>query len=103
MLARFVARGIAAVDLVLVVVVCVGLTSGRVTGLLSGAVGGIVQDALSSCVIGVGGLAKTIVAFLTGIAGSHFIVSQPLPRFDFFFAADVLHAVLVIVLYEPLD
>ena len=32
-------------------------------------------------VIGIGGLAKTIVGFLAGIIGTQFIVAQPLPRF----------------------
>ena len=93
-LARFVVRGTVAVDLVLVVVVYVGLTSGPVAGLLSGAFGGLVQDALSSGIIGIGGLAKTIVGFLSGIVGTQFIVAQPLPRFVVFFAATLLHAVV---------
>ena len=91
-LARFVVRGTVAVDLVLVVVVYVALTSGPVTGLLSGHFAGLVQDALSSGVIGIGGLAKTIVGFLAGIIGTQFIVAQPLPRFVVFFGATVLHA-----------
>ena len=56
---RFMVRGAVVVDLVLVVVVYVALTSGPVTGLLSGTVAGLIQDALSSGVVGVGGLAKT--------------------------------------------
>src|SRR6185437_2386788 len=86
-LARFVARGNMAIDLVLVVVVYVALTSGPVTGLLTGTVAGLMQDALSSGVIGIGGLAKTIVGFLAGIIGSQFIVSESLPRFVVFFGA----------------
>jgi rod shape-determining protein MreD len=102
-LARFVIRGTVAVDLVLVVVVYVALTSGPVTGLLSGTVAGLVQDALSSGVIGIGGLAKTIVGFLAGIIGTQFIVTQSLPRFVVFFGATVLHAVVFIGLYVLLD
>jgi rod shape-determining protein MreD len=102
-LARFVIRGTVAVDLVLVVVVYVALTSGPVTGLLSGAVAGLIQDALSSGVIGIGGLAKTIVGFLAGIIGTQFIVAQPLPRFVVFFSATALHAVVFIGLYVLLD
>jgi rod shape-determining protein MreD len=101
--ARFVIRGMVAVDLVLVVVVYVALTSGPVTGLLSGMLAGLVQDALSSGVIGIGGLAKTIVGFLTGIVGTQFIVAQPLPRFVVFFSATLLHAVIFIGLYVLLD
>jgi rod shape-determining protein MreD len=102
-LARVVIRGTVALDLVLVVVVYVALTSGPVMGLLSGTVAGLVQDALSTGIIGIGGLAKTIVGFLTGIVGTQFIVTQPLPRFVVFFAATFLHAVVFIGLYELLD
>jgi len=102
-LARFVIRGTVAVDLVLVVVVYVALTSGPMTGLLSGAVAGLVQDALSSGVIGIGGLAKTIVGFLTGVVGTQFIVAQPLPRFVIFFAATVVHGLVFVGLYSLLD
>jgi rod shape-determining protein MreD len=102
-LARFLVRGTLAVDLVLVVVVYVALTSGPATGLLSGAVAGLMQDALSSSVIGIGGLAKTIVGFLAGIIGTQFIVAQPLPRFVVFFAATLLHAAIFMGLYVLLD
>ena len=102
-MARFLVRGIFAVDLVLVVVVYVALTSGPAMGLLSGTCAGLVQDALSSSVIGIGGLAKTIVGFLTGIIGTQFIVLRPLPRFVVFFAATALHAVVFMGLYVLLD
>ena len=68
-------RGTAALDLVLVVVVYVALTMGPATGLLAGAVAGLVQDALSSGIIGIGGLAKTVVGFLIGLVGTQFIVA----------------------------
>jgi hypothetical protein len=62
-----------------------------------------VQDALSSGVIGIGGLAKTLVGFLAGIIGTQFIVAQSLPRFVVFFGATVLHAVVFMGLYVLLD
>jgi len=104
-LARFVLRSTVAVDLVLVVVVYVALSFGPVTGLLSGAFAGIVEDAFlsSSGVVGIGGLAKTIVGFLAGIVGTQFIVAQPLPRFVVFFGATFVHAVVFIGLYVLLD
>lgn len=98
-LSRVAVRSTVAVDLVLVVVVYVALTSGPATGLLTGAFAGLVQDALSSPVIGIGGLAKTIVGFLAGIVGSQFIVAQSLPRFVVFFGATVLHAIVFMGLY----
>jgi rod shape-determining protein MreD len=101
--ARFLVRGSVAVDLVLVVVVYVALTSGPAAGLLSGTFAGLAQDALSSSVIGIGGLAKTLVGFLAGIIGTQFIVTASLPRFVVFFGATVLHAVVFMGLYVLLD
>jgi rod shape-determining protein MreD len=102
-LGRFVPAGTIAVDLVLVVVVYVALTSGPGIGLLTGTFAGLVQDALSSNVIGIGGLAKTIVGFLAGILGTQFIVAQSLPRFVVFFGATVAHAIVFMGLYMLLD
>ena len=100
---RFVVRGTVAVDLVLVVVVYVALTSGPATGLLSGTFAGLVQDALSSSVIGIGGLAKTIVGFLAGIIGTQFIVAAAAAAVRRLFRATVLHAVVFMGLYVLLD
>lgn len=102
-LARFFVRSSVALDFVLVVVVYVALSSGPSAGLLSGAVAGLVQDALSTSLIGIGGLAKTIVGFLAGIVGTQFIVVHSLPRFVVFFAATVVHAVVFMGLYAVLD
>jgi rod shape-determining protein MreD len=93
-LTRFIVRGTVAVDLVLVVVVYVALSSGSVTGLLAGTVAGLIQDSLSTGLIGIGGLAKTLVGFLAGIIGTQFIVARPLPRVVVFFA--VLHQTVTI-------
>ena len=54
------------VDLVLVVVIYSALQFGPATGLLTGALAGMAQDALSGGVIGVGGVAKTIVGSWPG-------------------------------------
>jgi rod shape-determining protein MreD len=102
-LTRFFVRGTAGIDLVLVAVVYVALTSGPVAGMLSGTIAGLMQDALSSGVIGIGGLAKTIVGFLAGIVGTQFIVTHSLPRFVVFFAATIAHAVVFMGLYMLLD
>jgi rod shape-determining protein MreD len=89
----------ARLDVVLVVVVCVALSSGPIAGLVSGSVAGIVQDALSSGVLGIGGLAKTLAGFLAGVIGTQFIVTAPLPRFLVFIAATIVHAVVFMGLY----
>jgi len=98
-LARFLVGGTAALDLVLVVVTYVALTSGPVTGMFAGSLAGLVQDALSSGVIGIGGLAKSIVGFLAGAIGQQFIVTAALPRFVMFVAATALHAAVFMGLY----
>jgi rod shape-determining protein MreD len=98
-LARFLVGGTAALDLVLVVVVYVSLTSGPVAGMLAGSLAGIIQDALSSGVIGVGGLAKSIVGFVAGAIGQQFIVTAALPRFVMFLAATAVHAAVFMGLY----
>ncbi len=102
-LARYFVRGTNAVDLVLVVVVYAALTAGPVTGFLTGTFAGLIQDALSTGYVGIGGLAKTIVGFLAGVIGTQFIVAQPLPRFVVFFAATIVHAVVFYGLYMVLN
>jgi rod shape-determining protein MreD len=102
-LARFFVRGTFAVDLVLVAVVYVALTSGSIAGMFSGTIAGLMQDALSSGVIGIGGLAKTVVGFLAGVIGTQFIVTHSLPRFVVFLGATVVHAILFMGLYMLLD
>jgi len=98
-LARFLVGGIAALDLVLVVVVYVALTTGPVSGMLAGSAAGIIQDALSSGLIGVGGLAKSIVGFCAGVVGQQFIVTAALPRFLMFLGATAVHSGISMGLY----
>ncbi len=98
-LARLMVGGAAALDLVLVVVVYVALTSGPVAGMLTGSVAGITQDALSIGVIGIGGLAKSIVGFAVGAIGQQFIVTAALPRLVIFLGATLAHAAVFMGLY----
>ena len=79
------------VNLVVVAVVYAALMFGPVTGLFAGTVGGLAQDALAGGVVGIGSLAKTIIGFLSGLLGAHFIVAQPLPRFVMFVGATIVH------------
>jgi rod shape-determining protein MreD len=102
-LARFVVGGTAALDLVLVVVTYVALTRGPVTGMLAGSLAGIIQDALSSGVVGIGGLAKSIVGFLAGAIGQQFIITAALPRLLMFLGATAVHAIVFMGLYVGLD
>jgi rod shape-determining protein MreD len=89
-------------DLVLVAVVYVALSFGPVAGLLGGTVAGLVQDALSGGILGIGGLAKTIVGFLAGTIGTQFIVSSALPRFVMFFVASIVHTACFMGIYALL-
>jgi rod shape-determining protein MreD len=93
----------AVLDLVLVVVVYVGLSSGPAAGLMAGSIAGLAQDALAGGVVGVGGLAKSLVGFLTGVVSTQFIVVGPVHRFVVFFAASFLNAGVFIGLYQLID
>jgi rod shape-determining protein MreD len=79
------------VNVVLIAVVYIALSMGALTGLLAGAAGGLAQDAIAGSIVGIGGLAKTLVGFLVGVLGAQFIVSQPIPRFVMFVGATFLH------------
>lgn len=95
-------RGAVPVDLVLVVVVASALAFGPVTGLAAGTVGGLIQDALSSGILGMGGLAKTLVGFAAGRFATQFIVTATVPRLVVFAAATAAHALLFMGLYTLL-
>lgn len=101
-LARFVVGGSTPIDLVLVAVVYVALTSGATSGMLAGSVAGLIQDALASPVIGIGGLAKSIVGFVVGAIGQQFIVTAAIPRLFVFLGATALHALLFQGMYVAL-
>lgn len=90
------------IDLVLVGVVYVALSFGPVAGMLGGTAAGLAQDALSGGILGIGGLAKTIVGFLAGAIGSQFIVSSALPRFVMFFVASLVHTGCFLGIYALL-
>jgi rod shape-determining protein MreD len=102
-LAGLVIRGTAAIDLVLIVVIYIALKSGPATGVLAGTVAGLIQDALSNPILGIGGLAKTMVGFLAGLLATQFILNGPLPRFVLIVMATALHAAIFMGLYVLLD
>ena len=101
-LARFVVGGTTAIDLVLVTVVYIALTNGPLSGMLAGCIAGLIQDQLSTGVLGIGGLAKSIVGFLVGIIGQQFIMTAALPRLVMFVVATAVHAGIFIGLYTAL-
>lgn len=92
-----------AMDLVLVVVVGAGLFFGPTAGLITGTVAGLCQDALSGGVLGVAGLAKTLVGFVAGVVATQFIVSGIIPRAVVFFALTWVHGVCFLGLYAMIE
>jgi hypothetical protein len=119
-LARFLTPGGGLVDFVFIAVVYIALSGGPTEGMIAGALAGLAQDALAATgaaqeisigagsvtmrsIIGIGGLAKTVVGFFAGIIGSQFIVARPLPRALVFFTATVAHAIIFVGLYRVID
>jgi rod shape-determining protein MreD len=103
LLSQFLMHGRLGIDLVLVAVTYLGLTCGPVVGLFAGTIGGLTQDALATGIIGIGGLAKTIVGFVAGVIGSQFIVSAAIPRFVVFLAATLVQVGVVMALESVLE
>src|SRR4029453_9399899 len=83
--------GTAAIDLLLVLPIYTAVTGGAGSGLPAASLAGLLQDSLSSGILGIGALAKTIVAYLAGLASTQFILNGPLQRFFTFFLATVAH------------
>ena len=102
-LARFVVGGTAPIDLVLVAVVYIALTSGPVSGMLAGSVAGLIQDSLSTGVVGIGGLAKATVGFVVGALGQQFIVTAALPRLVMFVGASIGYQLVFMGIYTLLQ
>ena len=102
-LARYTVGGRWVFDLVLVGVVFASLQWGAVAGLLAGTMGGLLQDVLSGGVVGVGGLAKTIVGFATGGVGAQFVLVRPQARVIIVVAATVVHRLIILATYALID
>jgi len=86
--------GTVAVNLVLVAVVYVALAYGAMTGLLAGTIGGLAQDTLGGGIVGIGGLAKTLIGFVVGVLSAQFNLSSTVPRLVMFAAATFVHEVV---------
>ncbi len=102
-LAHFTVGGHWLFDIVLVGVVYAALSWGPVAGMLTGTAGGLIQDALSNDVVGVGGLAKTLVGFVTGLVGVQFVVARPIARVALLAAASIIHRILLIGFHALID
>jgi rod shape-determining protein MreD len=102
-LARYTVGGRWVFDFVLVGVVFAAVVWGSVAGMLAGTMGGLLQDVLSDGIVGVGGLAKTLVGFATGIVGAQFVLARPSARALLVTGASVVHRLLILALYGLID
>lgn len=102
-LARYTVGGRWLFDLVLVGVVYAALNWGPVAGMLAGTAGGLIQDALSDDLVGIGGLAKTVVGFVGGVVGAQFVVARPAARTLLVAAASILHRLMIVGLHGLID
>ncbi len=92
----------APLDLVLMVVMVVAIVNGPRAGLWTGTIGGLLQDALSGGVIGMGGLAKTVVGYLGGQFAAQFMVTRLWHKALVFVGGSLLHAALFVGGYSLL-
>jgi rod shape-determining protein MreD len=102
-LARYTVGGVWVFDLVLVGVAYAALMRGPAAGMLAGTLGGLLQDLLTGGVVGVGGLAKTIVGYLTGTIGAQFVLARPQIRSAIVAIATVVHRLVVVVVLAAID
>jgi rod shape-determining protein MreD len=102
-LARYAVGGRWVFDLVLVGVTFAALQGGAVAGMLAGTLGGLLQDVLSGGIVGVGGLAKTVVGCLVGVVGTQFVLVRPSGRMLIVAVATVLHRLIVVGLQALID
>lgn len=102
-LARYTVGGWIAFDFVLVGVVYAALQWGPVAGMLAGTMGGLLQDMLAGEVVGVGGLAKTLVGCATGVVGTQFVLARPHARALIAMVASVVHRVIILAVTGLID
>ena len=92
--------GVVEVDALLVIVVFVALSRGRMFGFWTGVVVGFVQDLLSGGIVGVSGLSKGLTGFWVGWLDSHLIATATWPRAAILVVASVFHGVVVFCVYR---
>ena len=102
-LARFTVGGHWVFDLVLVAVVFAGLQWGPTAGVLAGSAGGIAEDLLSGGVMGVSGLAMTLMGFAAGAIGTQFVLTRPGGRTLVLIVASLGNRLITLALYGVID
>ena len=101
--ARYLVEGGTHVDLVLVAVVSAALSGGPIVGLWTGTAGGLFQDVLSGGIVGVSGLAKSIVGVLVGVVVAQFVVTTVWHRAVILVLATITHALCFFGVYAFLE
>ena len=102
-LARFTVGGRWTFDLVLVGVVYAALAWGPVAGMFAGTIGGLLQDVLSTGIVGVGGLSKTLIGCAAGVIGTQFVLVKARARMIIVAAATVVHRLMMVLFYAVID
>jgi rod shape-determining protein MreD len=82
-------------DLFLVTAVSFGLTQDRMVGMGAGTAAGLVQDGFSGGMLGLNGLSKTTIGYLSGIIGRWLIIRGWGARFLFFFVASAVDLLIL--------
>lgn len=102
-LARYTVGGRVVFDVVLVGVVFAALQWGPSAGILAGTVSGLLQDVLAGEVVGVGGLAKTVIGFASGIVGTQFVLARPQARMLIVAVSTVVHRLLIVTVHALIE
>ncbi|HET9370347.1 MAG TPA: rod shape-determining protein MreD [Vicinamibacterales bacterium] len=102
-LARYTVGGRWVFDLVLVGVVYCALQWGAAAGMAAGTLGGLFQDLLSGGLVGVGGFAKTLVGYATGVFGTQFVLAKPQVRAAIVAASTVVHRLTIVGMNALID
>lgn len=102
-LARYTVGGRWVFDFVLVGVIFVALQRGPAAGVLSGTLGGLLQDVLAGGIVGIGGLAKTLVGFAAGVVGTQFVLAKPYARMVIVAGGTIVHRFIVLGVRAMID
>jgi len=62
------------------VVLYYALDRGPTVGSILGAAVGLVQDSLTQSLLGTGAVARCVVGYMVGAAGTRFVLTRPLPQ-----------------------
>lgn len=84
-------------DLVLVVLIFLAVKKGRFTGELYGFVGGVLEDIISSTLLGLQAMVKTLVGYIVGFFKNKLMEESFVLIFLFVFIVSLFHSFLVTI------